>query len=278
MHVAWTLAFPGAGQGAAGKRAWMVAWAAVALVVAVAVTLTVWAIYAAVAIHIASAVDAAVRLRRAKEEEDRNLPLYASVIGVVGFVYFQFATDRFAIPAGSMLPTIAIGDTVYIEKVTILWSLPERGEVIVFEHPCEGRAHIKRVIAVAGDSVETRCGALYVNKQRVSKAGDRETLDGHTYATLPDGSAKDFPSLDGIVRSCPGKPHLPAGHTIASKVGAPPCEPQLEYIVPDATVFVMGDNRASSNDSRNWGVVPLANVKGRAIGVAWPPSHAGAVD
>lgn len=263
MHVGWTLAFPGAGQGAAGKRGMALVWAIGALAAAVAITWTIWAMYGVVVIHLASALDAGVRLRGvAREREDRNWPLYASLAGVAGFLYFQLATDRYGIPAPSMLPAIAIGDTVYIETVSKRWSAPRRGEVIVFDHPCEHRAHIKRVIGVAGDTVETRCGNLYVNGKLVA------------YDTLPDGHDKDFPSLDRVQRSCPGKTNQATGKLVETKPAGERCALQLHYVVPPGSLFVMGDNRAASNDSRNWGALPLENVTGRAIGIAWPLGHA----
>lgn len=263
MHVGWTLALPGAGQGAAGRRGLMLAWAALGVVAAGALTWTVWALYAAVALRIASAGDAAFRLRRHAGDEDRRQPIYASAIGAAGILYFLFATERYEIPGESMMPTIAIGDTVYIEKLTTSWSTPKHGEVIVFVHPCERRSHIKRVAAVGGDTVEIRCGKLYVNGALVRE----------THATIAADERKDFPSLDGIVRSCRGGG--PAGEIVATKSPAAPCERQLHFVVPADTLFVLGDNRAASSDSRFWGVVPLANVTGRAIGIAWPPSHAG---
>lgn len=260
MHVGWTLAVPGAGQGAAGKRGAAVAWSVAGLVAALAVTWTIWALVAALALRVASAADAARRLRRC-EREDKNWPLYASLAGVAGFVYFQLATERYAIPAPSMRPAIEIGDTVYIEKVTKHVSAIRRGEVIVFDHPCEHRAHIKRVIAIAGDTVETRCGKLYVNGAPVM------------YATLPDGEDKDFPGLDHAQRTCPGKTNQAIGKLVETKAGAARCDVQLHYVVPPASLFVMGDNRAASNDSRNWGALPIENVTGRAIGIAWPLAH-----
>jgi signal peptidase I len=263
MHVGWTLAFPGAGQGAAGKRGLAVGWAVGALVAALAITWTIWAMYVAVAIHVACAIDAGVRLRGVQRDaEDKNWPLYASLVGVVGFLYFQLATERYGIPAPSMLPAITVGDTVYIETVSTHWSAPRRGEVIVFDHPCEHRAHIKRVIAIAKDTVETRCGNLYVNGKLIA------------YDTLPDGHDKDFPSLDRIQRSCPGKTNQATGKLVETKATGERCDLQLHYVVPPESLFVMGDNRAASNDSRNWGALPVGNVTGRAIGIAWPLAHA----
>ena len=273
MHVGWTFALPGAGHGVVGRRALAIAWAAVGVGAALALTWTVWGLHAALGVRVASAADAAWRLRRSAGDEHARLPIIASAIGAIGILYFLFATERYAIPAASMMPTIAIGDTVYVEKVTGLWSAPERGEVIVFVHPCERRAHIKRVVAVGGDTVELRCGKLFVNGGAV--ASPRESLGGHTYDTVPADPRQDFPSLDGIVRTCRGGG--PAGRIVVTKPNAAACEPQAHFIVPDGTLFTLGDNRPQSSDSRFWGVVPVENVTGRAIGIAWPLARTGGI-
>ena len=275
MLVAWTFALPGAGQGAAGRRTAAMMWAAAGMVAALATLWTIWALPVAVAVRVASAGEAAVRLRRFDgRREDRNWPLYASLVGVFGFVVFMFGTERFDIPSASMMPAIAVGDSVLVETASKAWRLPARGEIVVFDHPCEPRAHIKRVVGIAGDTVEVRCRQLYVNGTAVSR-GTTETLADPPHATVAGSDAKDFPALDGLVRGCAGQPGR--GTIVVTKPDAAGCEPQKHFVVPPATIFVLGDNRAEANDSRAWGVVPVANVTGRALGIAWPLARFGAL-
>jgi signal peptidase I len=247
-----------------------------------------------------------------------------------------FVIEAFKIPSSSMYPTLEIGDHIFVNKFiyglripytrTKFFELrgPERGEVIVFIYPCDpDRDYIKRVVALAGDTVEVRCNVVYVNGQAVPSAlvegptceyEDQEESTGHWYfkkcsryretvpggsyetfhnedrpqhdalwkaGTLKTGDARDFPMhgnpfppscADARDDSGAGSPRAMAqtqvkGTVVETKADgvATTCEPQVHYVVPEGHVFVMGDNRNNSNDSRVWGAVPIENIKGKAL-------------
>lgn len=254
-----------------------------------------------------------------------------------------FVLEAFKIPSASMYPTLMIGDYIFVNKlpygVRIPWTTtklfarePERGEVIVFLQPCDhDKDYIKRVVALAGDTVEVRCNVLYVNGaavpselveadctyqdkpdggtwQTASCSRYRETQGDHVHDTFhnwdrPHRDAEraqlgtpatpdvnDFPRRDMLI-SPPSCARQPSGETVAEdarnqlpgqlvvtradlpQTGA--CELQAHYVVPAHHVFVMGDNRANSKDSRSWGSVPIENIKGRALFTWLSYSHAG---
>ena len=321
----------------------------------------------------------------------RKSPLfeYAESIGValaIALLLRAFVVEAFKIPSASMIPTMQIGDFIFVNKVmygvripytdTKILTLrtPHRGEVIVFKQPCRGDDFIKRVVAVAGDTVEVRCNLLYVNGQRVPETlaaaavtyWDRDSQDamvthksdgnegwhlepmshyrtrigGYDFSVYhrpdrpaaaaaveqgwpafwaqyqaeriaagvapgdvefergtalsifhgKDADTSEFPRSDLDERSA--VPRCP-DHPTQASIGkvertapepdptAPTCTPRYRYTVPAGHVFVMGDNRDNSNDSRVWGPVPLANVKGKAMFI-WlslgPPKHDSLVD
>ncbi len=155
---------------------------------------------------------------------------------VFGFVR-PFVLEAFYIPSESMVPTLEISDRVFVNKFIYRMNEPERGDIIVFRSAEGGNEDlIKRVVGVPGDNVEVRDGVLFLNGER------RE--EPYLNDRSPDsGFCPDNGFCDTTV---------PPGH-----------------------VFMMGDNRANSRDSRFFGPVPYDSIEGEAFVIFWPPSHVG---
>jgi len=161
---------------------------------------------------------------------------------VLALIIRTFVVQAFKIPSGSMKNTLLIGDHILVNKfiygVKIPFSGstlipvkdPEKGDIVVFKYPQEpSKDFIKRVVGVAGDRIEIRNKKVYVNGKRQK----------HEFAIFTDN------------RSLPGRDFL---GTIT---------------VPKDSLFVMGDNRDNSHDSRFWGYVKLKAVKGKAFIIYW---------
>ena len=170
---------------------------------------------------------------------------------VLDLLIRTFVVQAFKIPSGSMEPTLEIGDHILVNKFiygikvpfTRLsfwpWEQPRRGDVIVFIYPLEPeKDFIKRVIGVPGDTVKIVNKKLFIN--------GAEAPDSH--AVYKDG------------------PPLPLGDAQKRDNFGP-------ITVPPGKLFVLGDNRDRSLDSRFWGFVPLEDVKGRAFIIYWSWNH-----
>jgi signal peptidase I len=244
IGVLGSLLFPGVGLGLAGKPVRATAWAIAALATTWLVVTSVWWLPVTLIVRVASAGHAWWELLATKRPHVTAAAL-ALAIGIGAWAGTQYALDAYRIPSESMIPTLEVGDHVYVDKLD---RSAARGDIVVFRHPCSGEITIKRVAGVEGDRIALRSGVLWRNGGVIDLRGGR-----------------DFPD--------PGKPF------------APSCGPQSKqpigtladgaYVVPDGGVFVMGDNRATANDSRYWGSVPASAIIGRAIGVYWPLSRAG---
>ena len=191
--------------------------------------------------------------------------VYAILIAVV---VRTFLFEPFNIPSGSMKPTLLVGDYLFVSKYAygysrwsfpwgilpfegrVFGSLPERGDVAVFKRPGENVDYIKRVIGLPGDRIQMKSGRLYINGAEVPQDPDG------TFNDLNEGSVPMF------------RETLPGGrvHDILDRYPDGPMDDTREFLVPPDHVFMMGDNRDNSQDSRDpsLGYVPLENLVGRA--------------
>jgi signal peptidase I len=213
---------------------------------------------------------------------------YAESIGVavaVALLLRAFVVEAFQIPSGSMIPTLMVGDHIFVSKFSYGLSIPftdvkimqygqpARGDVIVFKYPLDKSIdYIKRVVALPGDTIEVRQSELYVNGDRVA----RERIAGpcrYENDSEPDPAAGHQPRLGAGIdgpRDCEkwvetlGRKQ----HEIQTEPGGGGKE-QVRTVVPARHVFVMGDNRDNSSDSRVWGPVNFDLIKGRALIVWW---------
>ena len=158
----------------------------------------------------------------------------------------SFVVQAFKIPSGSMIPTLLVGDHLfvnkfiygvkipYFRKTIIPVTDPKRGDVIVFIYPQDrSKDFIKRVIGTAGDKIEMKNKKLFINEQ--AYADPYGVYDDQTIYPAEAQPRDNFGSV----------------------------------IVPDNSLFVMGDNRDHSLDSRFWGFVDLKDVQGKAFILYW---------
>ncbi len=203
---------------------------------------------------------------------------------LVVFLLRSFLAEPFKIPSSSMRPTLEVGDFILVNKFTygirlpvidrkiIQINDPQRGDVVVFKYPLNpSQDFIKRVIGVGGDVVEYRDKKLTVNGVPWPQQPDHSYsyLEGLRFETL----RRDTELTDGN----PQKSHTiginaDAQVVYTSNVRAFPGHENCEYNehgfrckVPAGEYFMMGDNRDNSDDSRYWGFVPDANIRGKAF-------------
>ncbi len=191
------------------------------------------------------------RVRRSKSAVEQRAPKTRSkareyteaiVMAVLMALFFrQFALQAFRIPSSSMEDTLLVGDFLFVNKFLYGAQVPftdmrlpavrdpKRGDVIVFRSPTDGRDFIKRCVAVAGDTVAIRGKTLYINGEEQIEP---YAVHKSSQLQLPQHGKRDF---------------MP------------------ERVIPDGHIFMMGDNRDNSSDSRYWGPLPIDHVKGKAM-------------
>ncbi|GAB4378721.1 MAG: signal peptidase I [Elainellaceae cyanobacterium] len=173
------------------------------------------------------------RLSKAQRE---NLQILAIAIALAAIIRLFIAEPRY-IPSDSMMPTLAIGDRLVVEKVSYYLHSPQTGDIVVFDPPAQlqefgyapDKAFIKRIIGEPGDVVQVQDQHVYLNGQPL---------------------AEDY-------------------------IAEPPAYEMPAVRVPEGQFFVMGDNRNNSNDSHVWGYLPQENIIGRAVFRFYPFDRVG---
>jgi len=182
------------------------------------------------------------------KDKKRLIKEYAEAIItalLLALIIRAYIIQAFKIPSGSMIPTLVIGDHILVtkfiygtkipfsDKSILVFKQPGKGDIIVFKYPEDPKKDfIKRVVATGGDTLEERNKIIYVNGKEVTEP---YAYHGDSFVR-PRGDPRDnFGPL----------------------------------IVPENKVFVMGDNRDQSFDSRYWGFVDIKAIKGKALIIYW---------
>jgi signal peptidase I len=193
--------------------------------------------------------------------------------GLAVFAIRSAVAEPFRIPSGSMVPTLEIGDHILVSKFSYSIKLPlsewfgetpvtlvplgepARGDIIVFQYPPNPKLdYIKRVVGLPGDTIEVRNNEVFVNGERMG----REYDGPHTF--IDDNCSEE--TTKAFVEDLGGVEHFVLNNSTYTIGGLGNFGPKE---VPEDHVFVMGDNRDNSADSRVWGNVPMNHIKGRAL-------------
>ena len=202
---------------------------------------------------------------------------FKSIVGALAIflVLRAFLVEAYRIPSGSMIPALLVGDWLFVNKAIYgahvpfsraslpAFREPKRGDVVVFVSPYQGDEAsrgadptptlVKRLVGTPGDTLYMRNGLLYVNgiAQRQGFGADTTPQPGIASSVDP---LFDWQKKVGLK---------------ASRFGAAPAQPTHDnwgpLVVPPRRLFMMGDSRYNSKDSRYWGFVPRENVRGKPL-------------
>jgi signal peptidase I len=191
---------------------------------------------------------------------------------LIYLVIKTFLFEAYRIPSGSMVPTLLVGDWLFVNKAVYgafipftdvhlpAISEPKRGEVVVFRSPTQtdqpedpNPTLVKRLVGMPGDTLYMRAGTLYLNGVAQPQPAERLSHPGPN-TSQPDETHPLFAWQHGIELK-------------QSRFGPAPAVPTHDnwgpLVIPARNYFMMGDARYDSKDSRYWGVVPRNNIRGR---------------
>ncbi|MBV7274579.1 signal peptidase I [Clostridium thailandense] len=162
-------------------------------------------------------------------KEIKDYMISITVALVIALLFHTYVFARATVQGPSMQPTLHNNDILFLEKISTETSNVKRGQIVVFDSKDEnGDYYIKRVIGIAGDTVEIKNGHVYLNGSMLNES---------------------YLSSNNITE---------------------PSTDESKYIVPDGCVFVLGDNRTNSKDSRVLGPIKIKDLKGHAVVRVFP--------
>jgi signal peptidase I len=188
------------------------------------------------------------------------------IAAVVALFIRQFVVEAFKIPSGSMIPTLAVGDHLLVNKFIygprlpftdiriFTWEEPRRGDIIVFKFPQD---ESKDFIGLPGDKIQIINGKLCINDRAVKLTPVGPPADESVESGQSFGTPMFYDEQLGTITHEIQYFHDQSGENFGPKV------------VPQSSVFVMGDNRDNSQDSRFWGFVKYNKILGRALIIYW---------
>ena len=163
--------------------------------------------------------------------------------------------QAFKIPSPSMAPAILPGDRIFLNKAIYKIKSPQRGDMVVFVYPDDRRLYyIKRIVALPGDTIEIVDNIVRVNDRPLS------------YEAVTPAPQMNIDS--GKTLQARTEHNLTGEYTVLIDKARPENMPKLA--VPHGYCFVLGDNRSQSKDSRQFGPIPLTDIKGRVDYIYWP--------
>jgi signal peptidase I len=211
-----------------------------------------------------------------KGSQSLSYKVISFIILILGILLLRYSViEPYKIPSGSMIPTLKIGDHIFVNKLAYglripfigevkRWGEPKRGDVVIFAPPRDsdkGKVFVKRLIGIPGDKVRVEDNKLYVNDVFIQK------VETDFYPTMKDDAddeqynddnyklyIEDFQGVKHYALQFKDRGLLPYPNPIS-----------LEVAVPEGSLFFMGDNRDNSDDSRFWGFASRSEVRGKAM-------------
>jgi signal peptidase I len=168
------------------------------------------------------------------------------VLVVIPIILRVFVFQTFYIPPGSMTPTLQVGDRIVVDKLSYDFGDVHQGDIVVFTPPpaencggTEANDLVKRVIGLPGDTIALKRGYVYVNRRKLVEQWLPSDQNGTTV---------------------PGPPGTPYNL-------------HHPYVVPPGGLYVLGDNRTESCDSRYWGTITKSEIVGKVVVRVWPTNR-----